>query len=124
MTNNSIAVDDLRVFDETSHSMAVPPLTTNQFLLIRSTDNDRHTAVGRFDGTKVVHLKYRNRNPFGVTPRNIGQVFMQECLMLSAEEAPLVIIKGPVWKQPKHSTPWPSDCTGSWTAAPENIIIC
>ena len=93
--NNSIAVDDLRVFDETSHSMALPPLTTNQFLLIRSTDNDRHTAVGRFDGTKVVHLKYRNRNPFGVTPRNIGQVFMQECLMLSAEEAPLVIIKGP-----------------------------
>lgn len=85
----------LRFFDETTHTMRPLELVTNQFLLIRSTDNDRHTALGRFDGQKIVHLKYRSRNPFGVSPRNVGQVFMQECLMLSAEEAPLVIIKGP-----------------------------
>ena len=93
--SNTITVDDLHCFDEDTHCLTVPQLTANQFLLIRSTDNDRHTALGRFDGSKVVHLKYRSRNPFGVTPRNIGQVFMQEALMLSAEEAPLVIIKGP-----------------------------
>jgi PhoH-like ATPase len=69
-------------------------LTVNQFLLITSTDNHRHTALGRFDGQKVVHLRFRNRNPFGITPRNVGQVFVQECLMMSADEAPLVIIKG------------------------------
>ncbi|CVK19288.1 PhoH family protein [Sporomusa sphaeroides] len=85
----------LQVFDEATHTMLPIELVTNQFLLIRSTDNDRHTALGRFDGQKIVHLKYRSRNPFGVSPRNVGQVFMQECLMLSAEEAPLVIIKGP-----------------------------
>lgn len=89
-----IDVCDLKYYDEQTSSLVNPSLVTNQFLLIKSTDNARHTAVGRFDGKKVVQLKYRNRNPFGVMPRNVGQIFLQECLMMSAEEAPLVIIKG------------------------------
>ena len=92
---NCLDVSDLSEYDEANHVLKPAKLTTNQFMLIRSTDNDRHTALGRFDGDKIVHLKYRNRNPFGVSPRNIGQVFMQECLMMSPDEAPLVIIKGP-----------------------------
>lgn len=92
---NYIDPSDLKIYDETASKLVSPSLVTNQFLLIRSTDNDRHTAVGRFDGKKIIQLKYRSRNPFGVTPRNVGQIFMQECLMMSAEEAPLVIIKGP-----------------------------
>lgn len=92
---NFILPEDLHGFDEATNSLIQPSLTTNQFLLIQSTDNDRHTALGRFDGSKVVHLKFLDRNPFGVTPRNVGQIFMQECLMLGADEAPLVIIKGP-----------------------------
>lgn len=91
---NYIDICDLKLYDEETASLVNPSLVTNQFLLIRSTDKDRHTAVGRFDGKKVVQLKYRNRNPFGVIPRNVGQIFLQECLMMSAEEAPLVIIKG------------------------------
>ena len=89
-----IDVCDLKYYDEQTSSLVNPSLVTNQFLLIKSTDNSRHTAVGRFDGKKVVQLKYRNRNPFGVIPRNVGQIFLQECLMMSAEEAPLIIIKG------------------------------
>ncbi len=92
---NYIAPGDLKIFDEASSSLTAPILVPNQFLVIKSVDNDRHTALGRFDGQKVVQLKYRNRNPFGVTPRNVGQIFMQECLMMSAHDAPLVIIKGP-----------------------------
>ena len=91
---NSIDPDKLFVFDDTVGILTPGTFVTNQFLLIRSTDNDRHTALGRFDGNKVVHLRYRNRNPFGVIPRNVGQIFMQECLMMSAAEAPLVIFKG------------------------------
>lgn len=91
---NSIDPSLLHEYDENSHVLMPAQLEVNQFLHIRSTDNDRHTALGRFDGQKVVHLRYRNRNPFGVFPRNIGQIFMQECLMMSPEEAPLVIIKG------------------------------
>lgn len=85
----------LSAYDENAGLMAPAQFVTNQFLLIKSTDNARHTALGRFDGQKIVQLRYRSRNPFGVTPRNVGQIFMQECLMMSAEEAPLVIIKGP-----------------------------
>ncbi|MDF2568423.1 MAG: PhoH-like protein [Sporomusa sp.] len=85
----------LSAYDENAGVMAAAHFVTNQFLLIKSTDNDRHTALGRFDGQKIVQLRYRSRNPFGVTPRNVGQIFMQECLMMSADEAPLVIIKGP-----------------------------
>ena len=91
---NSIDPALIYEYDETSHTMCPARLEVNQFLHIRSTDNDRHTAVGRFDGQKIIHLLYRNRNPFGVYPRNIGQIFMQECLMMSPDEAPLVIIKG------------------------------
>jgi len=81
-------------FDHATDLLVPAAFVTNQFLLIKSTDNDRHTALGRFDGEKIIHLKYQNRSPFGVTPKNVGQIFMQECLMMSAEEAPLVILKG------------------------------
>lgn len=91
---NFITPEVLVNYDETFHRLSHADLVTNQFLLIQSTDNDRHTALGRFDGQKVVHLRYRSKNPFGVIPRNVGQLFMQECLMMSAAEAPLVIIKG------------------------------
>lgn len=86
---------NVSVFDETAGILAPAPLVANQFLVVKSTDNDRHSALGRFDGQKIVHLRFRNRNPFGVVPRNVGQIFMQECLMMSAAEAPMVIIKGP-----------------------------
>ncbi len=93
--SHTISPEALFIYDEPSHTVIPAALETNQFLLIKSTDNERHTALGRFDGKQVVHLRYANRNPFGVIPRNIGQIFMQECLMMSAAEAPLVIIKGP-----------------------------
>lgn len=93
--NRFLDPDKLSAYDENAGLLAPATFVTNQFLLIKSTDNDRHTALGRFDGQKVVHLRYRSRNPFGVTPRNVGQIFLQECLMMNANEAPLVIIKGP-----------------------------
>jgi len=91
---NCIYPDDLYQYDEISNLLVKANLEMNQFLHIRSTDNDRHTALGRYDGSKIVHLRFTNHTPYGITPRNIGQVFMQECLMMSAEEAPLIIFKG------------------------------
>ncbi len=70
-------------------------LEVNQFLIIRSFSNPKQTALGRFDGTKIVPLRYLEDYPFGVIPRNVGQKFMQEALMESAETTPLVIVKGP-----------------------------
>ena len=91
---NQIDPASLFIFDEISDMLMPATFITNQFLLIKSIDNDRHTALGRFDGKSIIHLKYKNHKPFGVSPRNIGQIFMQECLMMSAAEAPLVILKG------------------------------
>ena len=70
-------------------------LFVNEFLLLKDKYNSSHTALARFDGTKIVPLQYEKYYPYGITPRNIGQKFMQEALMMSAEIAPLVIIKGP-----------------------------
>ena len=54
----------------------------------------KKTLLGRVSGGKIVPLVYKKSKPYGVSPRNVGQYFMQEALMTSAEEAPLVILKG------------------------------
>ena len=69
-------------------------LVTNIFVILRSDQSTRKTQLGRFDGKKIVPLKYKKSAPYGVKPRNVGQYFLQEALMTSAEEAPLVIVKG------------------------------
>lgn len=76
------------------------PLTSedfviNQFLILHGEDNDKQTALARFDGQKIIPLRFLKERPYGVIPRNSGQKFMQEMLMMSPEIAPLVIIKGP-----------------------------
>ena len=66
----------------------------NQFLILRADQSMKKTQLGRFDGTKIVPLQYKKSKPYGVSPRNVGQYFLQEALMKSAEDAPLVIVKG------------------------------
>lgn len=69
-------------------------LTENEFVILIPDQSSRKTLLGRVSGEKVVPLKYKKASPYGVLPRNVGQYFMQEALMESAEKAPLVIIKG------------------------------
>ena len=69
-------------------------LTVNQFVILRSEQSTRKTQLGRFNGKKIVPLIYKKARPYGVKPRNVGQYFLQEALLASAEEAPLVIVKG------------------------------
>lgn len=87
--------DDVFVFSHDFSRKEKVQLTANQFLLIHSCNNEKQTALGRFDGKEIVCLKFLQDRPFGVTPRNAGQKFMQEALMMDADKAPLVIIKGP-----------------------------
>ncbi len=72
-----------------------PQLTTNEFLILHSSDNPQQTALGRFDGEGIVPLRFDEERPFGVKPRNVRQKFFQEALMMDARSAPLVIVKGP-----------------------------
>jgi PhoH-like ATPase len=63
--------------------------------VIHSCTNDRQTALARFDGKNIVPLNFIHEHPLGITPRNAGQKFFQEALMMDALKAPLVIVKGP-----------------------------
>lgn len=69
-------------------------LTANQFLILHADQSHSKAQLGRFDGQRIVPLAFKKKHPYGVTPRNVGQTFLQEALMTSAEEAPLVIVKG------------------------------
>ncbi len=66
----------------------------NEFVILRSDQSAKKTLLGRISGDKVLPLKYKKASPYGVTPRNVGQFFMQEALMTDSDKAPLVIIKG------------------------------
>ncbi len=70
-------------------------LIENQFVLLRSDTADKNTMLGRFRQGRVTALRHSGVKPFGVKARNVGQQFLQEALMLGADEAPLVIVKGP-----------------------------
>lgn len=69
-------------------------LEENQFVLLKSDQSVKKTLLGRVSGQKVVPLDYKKAKPYGVSPRNAGQHFLQEALMQPASKAPLVIVKG------------------------------
>lgn len=75
-------------------NQTVPELVENEFVILRADQSTKKTLLGRVEGKKIVPLTYKKSKPYGVNPKNVGQYFMQEALMTSAEEAPLVIIKG------------------------------
>lgn len=89
----NLAPEDLYQVDETGAQQPVN-LVCNQFLILRADQSNRKTQLGRFDGKKIVPLAYKKKKPYGISPRNVGQYFLQEALMTGAEEAPLVIVKG------------------------------
>lgn len=70
----------------------VDALEINEFLVLTYQE---YKWLAYFDGEYICKLKYAHEKPFGVSPRNAGQFFAQEALMKSADEVPLVILKGP-----------------------------
>ncbi|ROR30684.1 PhoH-like ATPase [Mobilisporobacter senegalensis] len=66
----------------------------NEFVILHADQSTNKTQLGRFDGQKIVPLKYKKSKPYGVNPRNAGQYFLQEALMEDADKVPLVIVKG------------------------------
>lgn len=69
-------------------------LQENQFVLLRSNGLEASSALGRVEGGKLVSLMYTGEKMYGVKPRNCGQRFMQEALLMPCARAPLVILKG------------------------------
>lgn len=90
---NGIAVEELYTADEDGNPRPVFPVV-NQFFTVHSEISLKKTVLGRYDGKAIVPLRHLNEKPFGVTPRNLGQHFLQEALLTDAKHAPLVIVKG------------------------------
>jgi len=70
----------------------------NEFLIIHNAMKyTQSTLLGKIskNGQMIEKLHYEKEHPFGVTPRNASQKFMQEALMASVSDTPLVVIKGP-----------------------------
>lgn len=80
----------LHVEGDTNYKFSI-----NEFVLLVDECDPKHSAIGRYDGKRIVPLVHEYARPYGVKPRNVGQKFAQEALMASVEDAPLVILKGP-----------------------------
>lgn len=93
MKKKGIPVDQVYTVDEKG-SRNVPCLTENQFVVVKADQSTKKTQLGRVEKGKIVRLEYRKSTPYGVTPKNAGQYFLQEALMQPAQKAPLVIVKG------------------------------
>ena len=88
-----ITPEDVYQVGEAGEKLPVT-LMPNQFVILKADQSARKTQLGRFDGKKIVPLSFHKKKPYGVSPRNVGQKFLQEALMADAEGAPLVIVKG------------------------------
>ena len=69
-------------------------LTENEFIVLYADQSLKKSHLGRVEGDRIVPLAYRKTKPYGVTPRNSGQFFLQEAFMMPADKVPLVIVKG------------------------------
>lgn len=88
-----VPVDQVYVLNEQGES-CVPKLVENQFVILRADQSAKKTHLGRVAGGVIRKLEFRKSSPYGITPRNAGQYFLQEALMQPADKAPLVIVKG------------------------------
>lgn len=90
---SGISIDKVYTCDEEGNRQ-LPVLEENEFVILKLDQSSKKTLLGRVDGGRIVPLSYKKSKPYGVVPKNVGQYFIQEALMQSAEKAPLVIIKG------------------------------
>ncbi|MFL0198074.1 PhoH family protein [Clostridium sp. WILCCON 0269] len=90
-----LEIDEVTCYDENTEKYFFPTFYVNEFVIMHCLENPKQTALGRFDGKKIVSLHFKDSTPLGITPKNVGQKFMLEALLTDADKAPLVIIKGP-----------------------------
>ena len=88
-----VPADQVYVVNEEGESRT-PVLEENQFVILKADQSPKKTQLGRVENGVIRKLEYRKSSPYGITPRNAGQYFLQEALMQPAEKAPLVIVKG------------------------------
>lgn len=66
----------------------------NEFILLKSDTSNKKTLLGKVQHGKVFPLEYKKKKPYDISPKNMGQYFLQEALMTPASKIPLVIVQG------------------------------
>jgi Predicted ATPase related to phosphate starvation-inducible protein PhoH len=64
----------------------------NEFFCIKSADHNSHETLAKYDGMKIVPLRYGNDKAWGLSPKNKGQRMAFELLM--DDEIKLVTLSG------------------------------
>ncbi|MEL7655822.1 MAG: PhoH family protein [Bacillota bacterium] len=64
----------------------------NEFFYIRSTDQNSHETLAKYDGNKIIPLNYASDKAWGLIPKNKGQKMAFELLM--DDNIPLVTLSG------------------------------
>jgi PhoH-like ATPase len=72
---NQIYHGGLEINQESGHFLS------NEFLSIKCFDNNSHETLAKFNGSKIVPLKYANDKVWGLTPRNREQRMALELLL-------------------------------------------
>lgn len=88
-----VSVEKVYDCDEEGNTKKID-FVENEFVVLKPDQSGKKTLLGRVSGGKIIQLEYKKSKPYGVSPKNVGQYFIQEALMTSAKKAPLVIIKG------------------------------
>lgn len=94
-SNKSLPESALIYLDDDYEEYEAEPLKLHEYVLIKSIENPSKSAIGIFDGEKIVTLNNVDSRPYGIKAKNVGQKFIIDALQRDASEAPLVIIKGP-----------------------------
>ena len=69
-------------------------LTENEFVNLKTWSNKSYLVQYKRKTFHPLYF-YRNEQPYGIEPRNLGQKFLIEALMSSHNEHPLSIVNGP-----------------------------
>ena len=88
---------DIVYFTDEGETIEMPPLKINEYILIKGLQNDNQSALAFYNGKNIELLDNEtlNHKPFDISPKNVGQRFILDALQRDAQEAPLVIVKGP-----------------------------
>ena len=84
-----ISVDE---FEQNSISKT-KVLAPNEFLIAKGANGG--SLLAKESNGFIVPLSHSNKRPFGLSPRNAGQIFLMEALLTSYKECPLTIVNGP-----------------------------
>nr|WP_215630580.1 PhoH family protein [Enterocloster bolteae] len=87
--NGSLTPEETAVFEK-RHGEKIHKC---EFFLVRH-EVTGGTKLAKEKNGVIACLEYENSQPFGITPRNVGQRFCIEALMAPANEIPLVVIHG------------------------------